>query len=142
MNARIVPRPRDRPEAVLHVLDGPYLRVRGHPAELPESSLRLLVYLAFHRRPAARRVGAATLWPEVGEARAGGNLRSAVWRLRGAGADGAVVESSGTTLALGPDVRVDLETLSGWAERIVGGEPDPAGRTDFGSPADPADLTA
>jgi DNA-binding SARP family transcriptional activator len=146
MDARNVPRPRDRPPAVLHVLDGPYLRVRGQPAVLPESSLRLLVYLAFRRRPAARRVVAATLWPEVGEARAGGNLRSAVWRLRGAGADGAVVESSGTTLTLGPDVGVDLEALSGWAERIIGGDPGPAGRTDFDDltgprfPAAPADL--
>jgi DNA-binding SARP family transcriptional activator len=106
---------------------------------LPESSLRLLVYLALRRRPAARRVVAATLWPEVGEARAGGNLRSAVWRLRGAGADGAVVESSGTTLALGPDVRVDLETLSGWAERVVGGDRGAAGPTGFDDPTGPAD---
>jgi DNA-binding SARP family transcriptional activator len=120
---------RDRPPAVLHVLDGPCLRVRGQPAVLPESSLRLLVYLAFRRRPAARRVIAATLWPEVPEARAGGNLRSAVWRLRGAGAGGNIVDASGTTLALSPDVHVDLRTLSGWAERIVDGEPAPADLT-------------
>jgi DNA-binding SARP family transcriptional activator len=126
MSVRIINRQRDRPEAVLHVLEGPGLRVRGQPATLPESSLRLLVYLAFRRRPATRRVVAATLWPEVAESRAGGNLRSAMWRLRGAGGGTAVVESDGTTLAIGPDVAVDLQALAGWAERVVRGEPGPA----------------
>jgi len=119
MSAPLTCRRRDRPETVLHILDGPCLRVRGRPAVLPESSLRLLVYLAFRRRPASRRVVAATLWPEVTESRAGGNLRSAVWRLRGAGA--AVVEAGGASLALDDEVTVDLEGLSGWAERVIGG---------------------
>jgi DNA-binding SARP family transcriptional activator len=64
-------------------------------------------------------VVAATLWPEVTESRAGGNLRSAVWRLRGTGA--AVVEAGGAALALDDEVVVDLEILSGWAERVIGG---------------------
>jgi DNA-binding SARP family transcriptional activator len=117
MSVRIISRQRDRPEVVLHVLGGPGLRVRGQPAALPESSLRLLVRLAFHRRPASRRVVAATLWPEVAESRAGGNPRSAMWRLRGAGTGTAAVESDGTTLAIGADVAVDLEALSAWAAR-------------------------
>jgi DNA-binding SARP family transcriptional activator len=116
---------------VLHILDGPCLRVRGQPAVLPESSVRLLVYLAFRRRPAARRVVAATLWPEVAESRAGGNLRSAIWRLRGAGAGtGAmVVDADGATLALGTDVTVDLDTLAGWAARVIGRATGPADLT-------------
>jgi DNA-binding SARP family transcriptional activator len=115
-----------RPEAALHVLDGPHLRVRGQPAVLPESSLRLLIYLAFRRRPAARRVVAATLWPDVTESRAGGNLRSAMWRLRGAGAGAVIVGADGATLALGGEVAVDLEVLSGWAERVILGGTGPA----------------
>jgi DNA-binding SARP family transcriptional activator len=129
MSVRIINQPRDRPEAILHVLEGPCLRVRGQPAALPESSLRLLVHLALRRRPATRRVVAATLWPEVGESRAGGNLRSAMWRLRGAAGGTAVAESDGTTLALGPDVAVDLDALAGWADRVVRGSPAPADLT-------------
>jgi DNA-binding SARP family transcriptional activator len=128
MSVRINSRQRDQPAAVLHVLDGPCLLVRGDPATLSESSLRLLVYLAFRHRPATRRVVAATLWPDVGEARAGGNLRSAMWRLRGAGSDTGttVVECSGATVAVGPELTVDLDTLTGWARRIVGDAPAPA----------------
>ena len=129
MSARLTYRQRDRPQTVLHVLDGPGLRVRGQPAVLPESSLRLLVYLACRRRPAGRRVVAAALWPDVTESRAGGNLRSAMWRLRGAGAGTAVVEAGGAALALGPDVAVDLEALSGWAERVIGGRAGPSDLT-------------
>jgi DNA-binding SARP family transcriptional activator len=129
VDGRLTYRQRDRPEVVLHVLDGPCLRVRGQPAVLPESSLRLLVYLAFRRRSAGRRVVAATLWPEVTESRAGGNLRSAIWRLRGAGAGAVIVEAGAAVLALGEEVAVDLDILSGWAERVIG---DAAG---------PADLT-
>lgn len=125
MAACLTPPQPDRPEAMLHVLDGPCLRIRGRPAALPESSLRLLVYLAFRRRPAARRVVAATLWPEATETRAGGNLRSAMWRLRGAGDGTVLVEASGATLALGPRVALDLDPVSGWAERLIGGEPGP-----------------
>jgi DNA-binding SARP family transcriptional activator len=134
VDARLAYRQRDRPETVLHVLDGPCLRVRGRPAGLPESSLRLLVYLAFRRRPAVRRVVAATLWPDVAESRAGGNLRSAMWRLRGAGAGGAVVEAGGTALALGPEVAVDLALLSGWAERVIEGGTGGTGTSDLTVP--------
>jgi DNA-binding SARP family transcriptional activator len=129
VNERLTYRRRDRPETVLHVLEGPCLRVRGQPAVLPESSLRLLVYLAFRRRPAGRRVVAATLWPEVTESRAGGNLRSAMWRLRGAGAGAAVVEANGATLTIGEEVAVDLDNLSGWAERVIGGGTGPSDLT-------------
>jgi DNA-binding SARP family transcriptional activator len=121
MSVRTSSRPRDRPGTVLHVLDGPCLRIDGRPAAVPESSLRLLVFLAFRRRPAARRTVAGTLWSDAGEARAGGNLRSAIWRLRGAGV--AVTETAAAGLTLGPEVTIDLTALTGWAARVTGDAP-------------------
>ncbi len=113
-------RPRDRPPAVLQVLEGPALRVDDRPVAMPESSLRLLVLLAVRRRPAPRRTVAATLWPGAGEARAGGNLRSAIWRLRSCGV--AVAETA-AGLTLGPDITTDLAALTGWAARVTGDQP-------------------
>lgn len=118
-----LPRSRHPPAADLRVLDGPRLLVGGEPLTLPESSLRLLVFLAFRRRPVARRVVAAALWPDSDEARAGGNLRSAVWRLRGAGA--GLVDVAGVGIAMCPEVSVDLDAVNRWAERVTGGSASP-----------------
>jgi DNA-binding SARP family transcriptional activator len=117
MSVRTGSRPRDRPAAVLSLLDGPGLQVGARPAVIPESSLRLLVFLAFRHRPAPRRTVAATLWPDTGEARAGGNLRSAIWRLHGAGV--SVVETAAAGLSLGPEITTDLAALTGWAARVT-----------------------
>jgi DNA-binding SARP family transcriptional activator len=108
---------------VLQMLDGPRLLVDGEPAVLPESSLRVLVFLVLRRRPAPRRVVAGALWPDSDEARAGGNMRSAMWRLRAAGA--AVVDAPGG-LQAGPGLAVDLDEVTGWAQRVTAGSADPA----------------
>jgi DNA-binding SARP family transcriptional activator len=105
------------------VLVGPRLLVGGEPAALPESSLRLLVFLAFRRRPVPRRTVAAILWPDSDEARAGGNMRSAMWRLHGAAA--AIVDRAGVGLAICPGVSVDLDEVNGWAERVTAGSQAP-----------------
>lgn len=118
-----LPRPRRPPAAELRVLDGPRLLIDGEPVTLPESSLRFLVFLAFRRRPVARRAVAAALWPDSDEARAGGNLRSAMWRLRGAGA--GLVDVAGLRIAMCPDVSVDLDVVNRWAERVTAGSGTP-----------------
>ena len=104
---------------VLHLFDDPYLWQDGRRHELPEGSKRLVAFLALSERRAGRRVAACRLWPTVTESRAAGNLRSALWRLRGAGLD--VVEADKEALALRRDVLVDVELIFEWADRLIGG---------------------
>lgn len=117
-------------EILLRVLDGPRLLVDGEPAPLPESSLRLLVFLTFRRRPVPRRLVASLLWPDSDESRAGGNVRSAIWRLRAAGVP--IDDRAGTGLRVRPEPAVDLDQVTGWALRVTTG---PAERADLCVPA-------
>src|SRR4051812_50004816 len=66
---------------VVHVLGGLSLSCEGRRLAVPPGSRRLLAYLALHPGGVDRRVAAGVLWPEVGDPRAAGNLRSALWRL-------------------------------------------------------------
>jgi DNA-binding SARP family transcriptional activator len=111
-------------EILLWVLDGPRLLVGGEPAALPESSLRILVFLAFRRRPVPRRQVASLLWPDSDEARAGGNVRSAIWRLRAAGVP--IDDRAGTGLCICPGPDLDLDAVTGWAGRVTTGSGGPA----------------
>jgi len=103
---------------VLHVLgDRPYVSDQGRRYQVPEGSKRLLVYLGLNRRQIERRQVAGALWPVGSEERAAGNLRSALWRLRGADID--VVLADKTSVKLRDDVRVDFELVSAWATRLI-----------------------
>ena len=117
------PAPTDtcvRCRTVLHIVGGPYVVRDRERLVVPEGSKRLLVFLALHGGRVDRRHAAGTLWPEGGDSRASGNLRSALWRLRGAGVD--VVEADKAVLWLHPDVEVDVDHLSDWAARIIEGD--------------------
>jgi DNA-binding SARP family transcriptional activator len=92
------------------------LRVDGRSVELPHSSERLLAFLALTGRPVFRGYVAGILWLERSEERALANLRSALWRLRGASAD--VVATSGDRLALASHVDVDIRWLMAWARSV------------------------
>src|SRR5580692_9687981 len=70
---------------VLHLFGGPFVTCEGRRLEVPEGSKRLLVFVALHRRRIERRYAAGALWPTGDDIRAAGNLRSALWRLNGAG---------------------------------------------------------
>lgn len=77
---------------VLHLFGGPYVTIGEHRQEVPEGSKRLLAFVALRRTRVERRQVAGALWPFGGDGRAGGNLRSALWRLRGAGIDVMAVD--------------------------------------------------
>jgi DNA-binding SARP family transcriptional activator len=109
---------------MLCLFGGPYLMVSGRRAEVPEGCQRLLAFLAVHGGRALRRQAAGLLWPEVGEARAAGNLRSALWRLRVSGAE--VVASDKTAVWLRPGAGTDVAAVHDWAARLTGGSPSPA----------------
>ena len=109
---------------VLRVLGGLSLTFDAVPVAVPAGSRRLLAYLALHRGPVDRRSAAGVLWPTVTEGRAAGNLRSALWRLQQVGCP--LVRTGQSTVCLGDDVRVDLQSVEAWAGRVLTGNAGPA----------------
>ncbi|MGH3824078.1 MAG: AfsR/SARP family transcriptional regulator [Pseudonocardiaceae bacterium] len=104
---------------VLHLFGGPHVTLGERRWEIPEGSKRLLVFVALHRRRVERRHAAGTLWPIGDDSRAAGNLRSALWRLRGAGID--LLAADKWSLTLYDEVIVDVHVVSNWAGRLIGG---------------------
>lgn len=104
------------PPAQVILTQGFDLHVHGHTVEIPHSSERLVAFLALSARPVFRGYVAGILWLEHSEERALANLRSALWRLRLAGAD--VVSTVGDRMTLERDVVVDIRELTAWARQV------------------------
>lgn len=111
--------PSDASCRTLHLLGDLRLESSSGHAPLPEGGKRLLVLLALNRRRLDRRWAAGVLWPDGSDDRAAGNLRSSIWRLRGAGLD--VIEADRTCLKLADEVMVDVELVDRWAVRVAEG---------------------
>lgn len=79
---------------------------------IPNSSARVLAYLAVHAATSRSEVAGA-LWPDVPQARANSDLRTALWRLQAGGAD--FIDSNGQALSLADAVEVDVGTVADWA---------------------------
>lgn len=103
----------------LYMFGGPYLVIDGRRHELPEGGKRLIAFLALAGRRVERRVVAGALWPMVVNERAAGNLRSVLWRLRGAGLD--VVASDNNAIQLAEGTVIDLQLMFDWATRLIEG---------------------
>ncbi|WP_157997205.1 AfsR/SARP family transcriptional regulator [Kribbella rubisoli] len=86
---------------------------------MPEGSKRLLAFIALHDGRVDRRLTAGTLWPLGDDDRAAGNLRSSLWRLKGAGID--VLRADKCALWLDPAISVDISTIDNWAQRVIEG---------------------
>lgn len=84
---------------------------------IPLSAQRVAAFVALRDRPSLRPYVAEMLWLDATQDRAMGNLRSALWRLRQAGAE--IVESAGDYLSLGRDVTVDVLDFASWARRLM-----------------------
>jgi DNA-binding SARP family transcriptional activator len=108
--------------ATLCLLGGPFVIKNGSRLEIPEGSKRLVVFVTLNGSRISRRFAAGTLWPCGDDERAAGNLRSALWRLRGAGID--VLRANRGMLYLDPEASVDITQLSRWATRIIDGSAD------------------
>jgi DNA-binding SARP family transcriptional activator len=91
----------------------------GERFDIPEGSKRLLAYVALQGGRVDRRRAAGTLWPDGADDRAAGNLRSALWRLKGAGID--VLQADKTVLSLTKDTVTDVHQLCDWAARVIQG---------------------
>jgi DNA-binding SARP family transcriptional activator len=103
----------------VHLFGGPYVTCEGRVLAVPQGSKKLLAFLALRRGRVERSHVAGTLWPSGGDARAQGNLRSSLWRLRRAGID--VVVADKWSMSPSDDVEVDSAQLSAWAERVLHG---------------------
>jgi hypothetical protein len=104
---------------VLHLFGGPFVTYGRRRVDVPEGSKRLLVFVALHRGRIERRYAAGALWPAGDDGRAAGNLRSALWRLNGAGIDLLSADKHG--LVVRDDVFVDVHVVSAWAARLING---------------------
>jgi DNA-binding SARP family transcriptional activator len=107
------------PDITLHLFGGPYITRQGSRTEVPEGSKRLLAFLALRGARVDRRYAAGALWPFGDDTRAGGNLRSALWRLRVAGID--LVYADKWSLGIGDNVVVDVVRVQRWAARLIAG---------------------
>jgi DNA-binding SARP family transcriptional activator len=103
--------------ATVELFDGPSVVLDGVRHRVPEGSQRVLAFVALRAGRVRRRVTAGTLWPIGDDVRAAGNLRSALWRLRGAGI--GIIDSDKWSLGLAQGVAVDVHRVGAWAERIV-----------------------
>ncbi len=78
---------------------------------------RLVCFLALHDRPLLRTFVSGSLWGDASDLRAGGSLRSALWRLRRA--TYPVVEMTSEHIALTSTVVVDLREGQALAHRVL-----------------------
>jgi DNA-binding SARP family transcriptional activator len=104
----------------LRLLGGFRLERDGQALRIPYSARRLVGYLGIHGRSDRSEV-AGTLWPDVPESRARGNLRTALWRLhRITGSQVVIAEE---VLATAPGLDVDVQTFVTAVRRILGAGP-------------------
>lgn len=113
------PPPR-RGAARIQVLDAFELTIDGELVEVAHPAQRLLALLAVRRHALARSYVAGMLWLNHTEDRAGGNLRSVLWRLRAIGHP--IVDTRNGSIQLLPWVDVDLHDSVACAHRWLAGQ--------------------
>lgn len=90
---------------------------------LPPASQRLIAIVAMKRKPVHRLWVCAKLWPNAHIPRAVASLRSAMWRLRPAGA-GSLLTVDPQYLQLSPDVYVDWHHCADLIDQLLDGNAD------------------
>jgi len=108
---------------LVHLVGQPHISSARGITGIAEGGTRLLAFLALRRGAADRRHVAGSLWPAVGDARAAGNLRSALWRLNAS--DVPLVRTTSASLELRDEVSVDVHLLADWAARVISGSARP-----------------
>lgn len=100
----------------LRVLTEFQFLVEDRPVLLPHSVERVLAFLGMNNAPVKRARIAGSLWPDIAESRANGGLRSALWRLRRVT---GVIREQNHSLALSPDVNVDIADMTELTRALV-----------------------
>lgn len=108
---------RDASTTRLALLQGFELTHDGVDIQVSSGAQHLLAYLALASRSTRRSRIAGTLWEDVPEERAAGNLRSAIWRLRHTGFD--LIAVTGDRLCLSPTVVVDTHEVARIARLVA-----------------------
>lgn len=101
----------------LGLLGGFRLSIAAEEVPLPMNTQRLVSFLALHDQPLLRTFVGGSLWGESTEHRAGGSLRSALWRLHRP--EYSLVALTSDHIALSPTVTVDLREGEALAHRVL-----------------------
>ena len=92
------------------------LLIDGRVVELSHGMERVIAFLGIHPSPISRSRLAATLWPDVADDRANGDLRTALWRLRRLA---GVIRNHDTRVGLDPEIDVDVTDLLALSGSLV-----------------------
>jgi DNA-binding SARP family transcriptional activator len=101
----------------LGMLGGFRLNIKAEDVAVPMDAQRLVCFLAVHRQPLLRTFVGGSLWGESTDKRAGGSLRSALWRL--SHPKYQLVALTSDHLTLSPTVAVDLREGEALAHRVI-----------------------
>jgi DNA-binding SARP family transcriptional activator len=101
----------------LGLLGGFRLWIEADLLSLPMNAQRLVCFLALHDQPLLRTFVGGSLWGESTDRRAGGSLRSALWRLQHP--TYTLVSLTSDHIALSPTVAVDLREGEALAHRVL-----------------------
>ena len=101
----------------LGLLGGFRLNIEAEVVPLPMNAQRLVCFLALHDRPLLRTFVGGSLWGESTDHRAGGSLRSALWRLHHP--TYTLVALTSDHIELSPTVAVDLREGEALAHRVL-----------------------
>ena len=101
----------------LGLLGGFRLNIEDEDVPLPMNAQRLVCFLALHDRPLLRTFVGGSLWGGSTEHRAGGSLRSALWRLHHP--TYTLVALTSDHIELSPTVAVDLREGEALAHRVL-----------------------
>jgi DNA-binding SARP family transcriptional activator len=110
------------PAVSVKLLNGFRVTRLGLPLVVPLCAQRLIAFLALAGHTMQRTYVASALWLDCDDARASGNLRSAIWRVRSVGDD--LISAGADQIALGEDVGVDLRDSDELAQRLLGATQD------------------
>jgi DNA-binding SARP family transcriptional activator len=130
------PAPPPAADIQLLVLNGFELRHGERIVQLPLTCQRLVAFLGIHDRHMRRAHVAGTLWPDATEQRAGGCLRSMLWRLHRPG-ERRLLDVSPTHIRLAENVSVDYRHTLARITQLLR-RPDTCSAEDL----DPSGLTA
>lgn len=103
--------------ATIELLGGFRLTCRSKEIETPLSAQRVIALLALSGKSLRRSYIAGNLWSESSEARAGGSLRSALWRIRKI--DEGLLNVGPNSISIGPDVIIDVRALEEAARSLA-----------------------
>src|SRR6266545_2518948 len=123
MAVSVTTRSRSRNRSSLRLLSEFQLLVDGWPIKLPHSVERVLAFLGISQAPVSRAHLAGSLWPDVADQRAHGDLRSALWRLRRIA---GVIDEENHRLALAPRVDVDVAEMTDLTRSLIAEPESPA----------------